>query len=103
MFRVSNPSDVENGAWLNPKTTLAVPPSLLILHEPSAYFLSEETGNTDSCAPSFSNPGTVQTILQRSKWTLSSYMALVTHALSSVTFLSGSGVANTCDYYLTSK
>ncbi|GLB33604.1 hypothetical protein LshimejAT787_0104880 [Lyophyllum shimeji] len=53
-------------------TTLASPPSLLILHEPSAYFLSSD-GITSS------------------KWTLSSYLSLITHALSSLTFLARAG------------
>lgn len=67
------PSSAEtNAAWLNAKTTLATPPSLIILHEPSAYFLSNDR-------------------LTSSKWTLSSYISLITHALSSLTFLSRKG------------
>ncbi|KAF5387774.1 hypothetical protein D9615_000211 [Tricholomella constricta] len=72
MLRVSSSSKTDNDAWLNPETTLSIPPSLVILHEPSAYFLS-----SDGVTPS--------------KWTLCSYLSLITHALSSLTFLSGKG------------
>jgi len=74
MFVVPTSGEADTAAWLNTKTTLATPPSLVILHELSAYFLSNDR-------------------LSSSKWTLSSYLSLITHAFSSLTFLSGAGQA----------
>lgn len=73
MLQVSTRSGVENGVWLHSKTTLSVLPSLFILHEPSMFFLSE--GSLDPNSP---------------HWTISSYMMLITHALSCLSFLSKS-------------
>ncbi|RDB23138.1 hypothetical protein Hypma_009559 [Hypsizygus marmoreus] len=71
MLRVPNASHGESGTWLNAKSTLAIAPLLLILHEPSMYFLSEDQAQQHS-----------------SGWTLSSYLSLIMHALSSLTCLS---------------
>ncbi|KAK0467942.1 uncharacterized protein EV420DRAFT_1635211 [Desarmillaria tabescens] len=56
---------------LHPKTTLDAPPGLIILHELSAYFLSDVESNPTSHS-----------------WTVSSYMSLVIRALSFAAFLS---------------
>ncbi|KAK0490624.1 hypothetical protein IW261DRAFT_1433219 [Armillaria novae-zelandiae] len=56
---------------LHPKTTLDAPPGLIILHELSAYFLSDVESNPTS------HP-----------WTIPSYMSLVIRALSLASFLS---------------
>ncbi|KAJ7284095.1 hypothetical protein C8J57DRAFT_1294378 [Mycena rebaudengoi] len=56
---------------LNPTTTLDRPPSLIILHELSAYFLPDVHANPNGHS-----------------WTLSSYMTLVVRAFSSFAALS---------------
>lgn len=48
MFRIPQPID---GASLDPKTTLDIAPSLVVLHEPSAYFLPLIASDPDSCVP----------------------------------------------------
>jgi hypothetical protein len=46
LLRVSCPDDSTQGhAWINSQTTLASPPGLIILTEPSAYFLPETSDN----------------------------------------------------------
>lgn len=72
MFQISTESGDENGSW-HSKTTLPILPSLFVLHEPSLYFLSR-----DDLQPNASH------------WTVSSYMALIAHSLTSLTFLSRS-------------
>ncbi|KAK0191340.1 hypothetical protein F5146DRAFT_596808 [Armillaria mellea] len=56
---------------LHPKTTLDASPGLIILHELSAYFLSDVESDPTSHS-----------------WTVSSYMSLVIKALSLASFLS---------------
>ncbi|KAK0498391.1 hypothetical protein EDD18DRAFT_1461424 [Armillaria luteobubalina] len=63
---------------LHPKTTLDAPPGLIILHELSAYFLSDVESDPTS------HP-----------WTVSSYMSLVIRALSLASFLSSGSLGGT--------
>ncbi|KAF8076183.1 hypothetical protein FPV67DRAFT_1470648 [Lyophyllum atratum] len=72
MLIVPDPDSLEkeNVAWLNNKTTLPISPSLIVLHEPSAYFLSRRA------------------LHRAAKWTINSYLSLITHALSSSTGVS---------------
>ncbi|KAF8921161.1 hypothetical protein CPB85DRAFT_309261 [Mucidula mucida] len=65
------PENAPQDRKLHEKTTLDAPPSLIILHELSAYFLSDIE----------SNPHTHQ-------WTLSSYLGILTQAMSTSSFLS---------------
>jgi len=64
LIRTYMPSD---GAQLDAKATLDASPTLIVLHEPSAYFLDLDI---------------------ETSYTVSSYLSLVAHALASVTFLS---------------
>jgi hypothetical protein len=65
MFRISQPSGTSAS---NLRTTLDVAPSLMVLHEFSLYFLDD---NNPEKSP-----------------TVSSYLSLVTHAISALAFLS---------------
>ncbi|PBL02120.1 hypothetical protein ARMGADRAFT_1005556 [Armillaria gallica] len=74
-FEVPQPGSAHT---LHPKTTLDAPPGLIILHELSAYFLSDVESDPTS------HP-----------WTVSSYMSLVIRALSFATFLSSESLGGT--------
>ncbi|KIJ70261.1 hypothetical protein HYDPIDRAFT_104948 [Hydnomerulius pinastri MD-312] len=63
MLRTHN---ISTSAPVDPKATIDVTPTLLILHEPSTYFLPEAEDQPH---------------------TVSSYLLLITHALASVEFL----------------
>ena len=92
LLRVSCPDDSTQGhAWINPQTTLASPPGLIILTEPSAYFLPETPDNpvkllyasVSRLFPVFSNALT----FSRRSPTLPAYLNLITRVFASISNL----------------
>ncbi|KAH0587402.1 hypothetical protein H2248_006192 [Termitomyces sp. 'cryptogamus'] len=82
MLTVPRSPHPEMDTWLNDQTTLAATPILIILHEPSVYFLTNDHNRP------------------RSSWTLSSYLSLVTHALTCASFLSNNAQSMSVSFAL---